>query len=117
MSRARCARAPATTGKPSRSTSKAGPPPTCSPSPSRRHPDVTDTAGLIIWLGADRGHKACVAVAIGVPEEIAEAPEIYTGEWLRHGLGRKGKATAAAPTIAVQRADKANGAGKVNGTP
>ena len=55
-------------------------------------------------------------VAIGTPEEVAETPESYTGEWLRHVLGLKGKATGTAPTVAAVRAAKANGAAKPNGT-
>jgi len=47
---------------------------------------------------------------MGTPEEIAETPESYTGEWLRHVLGLRGKATVNGQTEAALRGVKANGA-------
>jgi len=48
-------------------------------------------------------------VAIGTPEEVAETPESHTGVWLRRVLGLPGEAKADGPTIAAQRAQRANG--------
>jgi excinuclease ABC subunit A len=53
--------------------------------------------------GPGGGHKGGLVVAMGTPEEIAETPESYTGEWLRHVLGLRGKAT-------VKRADRSRAA-------
>ncbi len=78
--------------------------------------DVIKTSDWIIDMGPEGGHKGGLVVAVGTPEEVAETPESYTGEWLRHVLGLKGKATATAATIAATRAAKANGAAKPNGT-
>jgi excinuclease ABC subunit A len=72
--------------------------------------DVIKTSDWIIDMGPEGGHKGGLLVAIGTPEEVAETPESYTGEWLRHVLGLKGKATATAPTVAAIRAAKANDA-------
>lgn len=71
--------------------------------------DVIKTADWIIDMGPEGGHKGGIVVAIGTPEEIAETPESYTGEWLRHVLGLSGKATATEPTPAAVRGGKANG--------
>jgi excinuclease ABC subunit A len=72
--------------------------------------DVIKTADWVIDMGPDGGHKGGTVVAIGTPEELAETPESYTGDWLRHVLGLKGSAPATnGPTVAVTRAMKANG--------
>jgi excinuclease ABC subunit A len=52
--------------------------------------DVIKTADWVIDMGPEGGHKGGLLVAIGTPEELAETPESYTGEWLRHILGLKG---------------------------
>jgi excinuclease ABC subunit A len=74
--------------------------------------DVIKTADWVIDMGPEGGHKGGTVVAIGTPEELAETPESYTGEWLRHVLGLSGTATASGPTIAVQRAAQANNAAR-----
>jgi excinuclease ABC subunit A len=75
--------------------------------------DVIKTADWVIDMGPDGGHKGGTVVAVGTPEELAETPESYTGDWLRHVLGLKGKANGAdGSTIAVVRASKANGSAK-----
>jgi len=70
--------------------------------------DVIKTADWIIDMGPEGGHKGGLVVAIGTPEEVAETPESHTGQWLRHVLGLSGKAKAGSPTVAAQRAEKAN---------
>jgi excinuclease ABC subunit A len=73
--------------------------------------DVIKTADWVIDMGPEGGHKGGLLVAIGTPEELAETPESYTGEWLRHILGLKGTATSTGrPTPAAERAAAANGA-------
>jgi excinuclease ABC subunit A len=71
--------------------------------------DVIKTADWIIDMGPEGGHKGGTVVAIGTPEEVAETPESHTGVWLRKVLGLPGDATATEPTIAAQRAQRANG--------
>jgi excinuclease ABC subunit A len=74
--------------------------------------DVIKTADWIIDMGPEGGHKGGLVVAIGTPEELVETPESHTGAWLRHVLGLSGTAKADAPTIAAQRAERANLAAK-----
>ena len=57
--------------------------------------DVIKTADWVIDMGPDGGHKGGLVVAIGTPEELAETGDSYTGEWLRHVLGRTGTAVPA----------------------
>ena len=45
--------------------------------------DVIKTADWIIDMGPEGGHKGGLLVAVGTPEELAETPESYTGQWLR----------------------------------
>jgi excinuclease ABC subunit A len=71
--------------------------------------DVIKTADWIIDMGPEGGHKGGTVVAIGTPEEVAETPESHTGVWLRRVLGLPGEAKADGPTIAAQRAQRANG--------
>ncbi len=71
--------------------------------------DVIKTADWVIDMGPEGGHKGGTIVAVGTPEELAETPESHTGEWLRHVLGLRGKATGSTPTAAIGRANKANG--------
>src|SRR5262249_1904018 len=80
--------------------------------------DVIKTADWIIDMGPEGGHKGGLVVAVGSPEELAETPESYTGEWLRHVLGLKGTAAGGTPAAkrGVERAAKANAGGaKPNG--
>ena len=48
--------------------------------------DVIKTADHVIDLGPGGGHKGGLVVATGTPEELAEIPESYTGEFLRRVL-------------------------------
>ena len=66
--------------------------------------DVIKTADWIIDMGPEGGHKGGMIVATGTPEEVAETPESYTGELLRHVLGLKGTATAGPGVAGGQRA-------------
>ncbi|MDR3351158.1 MAG: excinuclease ABC subunit UvrA [Prevotellaceae bacterium] len=50
------------------------------------HLDVIKTADHIIDLGPDGGAKGGYVVAAGTPEEIAQCPESYTGQFLRDKL-------------------------------
>jgi excinuclease ABC subunit A len=78
--------------------------------------DVIKTSDWVIDMGPDGGHRGGSVVAVGTPEELADTPESYTGEWLRHVLGLKGRATGGAGAArALARAAKANGGAKSNG--
>jgi excinuclease ABC subunit A len=69
--------------------------------------DVIKTADWLIDMGPEGGHKGGMVLAVGTPEELAEVPDSYTGQFLRHTLGLDGEATGNAK--AVSRAAKANG--------
>ena len=45
--------------------------------------DVIKTADYIIDLGPEGGAGGGTVVAAGTPEEIAQVPESYTGQFLR----------------------------------
>ncbi len=45
--------------------------------------DVIKTADWIIDLGPEGGDAGGTIVALGTPEEIANTPESYTGQWLK----------------------------------
>ena len=47
--------------------------------------DVIKTADWIIDLGPEGGERGGRVVAAGTPEEVAEVPESYTGQFLRRG--------------------------------
>ena len=49
--------------------------------------DVIKTADWIIDLGPEGGEKGGCVVATGTPEEVAEAAESYTGQFLHRALG------------------------------
>jgi excinuclease ABC subunit A len=51
--------------------------------------DVIKTADWIIDLGPEGGDGGGHIVATGTPEEIAAAPQSFTGQYLRHVLARK----------------------------
>jgi excinuclease ABC subunit A len=72
--------------------------------------DVIKTADWVIDMGPEGGHKGGTVVAMGTPEELADTAESYTGEWLRHVLGLRGRATGSGGP-AVDRAAQANRAG------
>jgi excinuclease ABC subunit A len=72
--------------------------------------DVIKTADWLIDLGPEGGHKGGQVVATGTPEEVAEAAESHTGQFLRHALGLEGSAPApGSANPATARAAKANG--------
>jgi excinuclease ABC subunit A len=48
--------------------------------------DVIKSADWIIDLGPEGGHRGGEVVAEGTPEEVAETPESYTGQWLQRML-------------------------------
>ncbi len=47
------------------------------------HPDIIKYADHVIDLGPGAGAAGGRVVAIGTPEEVAQVPESYTGQWLR----------------------------------
>jgi excinuclease ABC subunit A len=71
--------------------------------------DVIKTADWLIDMGPAGGHRGGSVVAVGTPEELAEVPESFTGDFLRGPLGLTGTATGGPAAIA--RADRANGNG------
>ena len=52
--------------------------------------DVIKTADHIIDLGPEGGDGGGTVVATGTPEEVAEVPGSYTGEYLKKWLWRNG---------------------------
>ncbi len=50
--------------------------------------DVIKTADYIIDLGPEGGNRGGTVVATGTPEEVAEIPESYTGQYLKPILER-----------------------------
>jgi excinuclease ABC subunit A len=54
--------------------------------------DVIKTADWVIDLGPDGGDGGGRIVAQGTPEEVAESPNSYTGQYLRTVLGKRKKA-------------------------
>jgi excinuclease ABC subunit A len=53
--------------------------------------DVIKTADHIIDLGPDGGDRGGRIVAAGTPEDVAQVPASYTGEYLSRILQRGGK--------------------------
>lgn len=53
--------------------------------------DVIKTADWIVDLGPEGGHKGGRIIATGTPEEVADVPESFTGQYLRAPLGLKPK--------------------------
>jgi excinuclease ABC subunit A len=76
--------------------------------------DVIKTADWIIDMGPEGGHRGGTVVAAGTPEELADTPVSYTGQFLRPVLGLAGDPAGDpdGPTAAVARAERANGAGE-----
>ena len=48
--------------------------------------DLIKTADYIIDIGPEGGDKGGTVVAAGTPEEIAENPDSYTGDFLKKML-------------------------------
>ena len=51
--------------------------------------DVVKTADWVVDLGPEGGDGGGRIIATGTPEDIAAAPQSFTGQYLRHVLGRK----------------------------
>ncbi|MGN6758235.1 MAG: excinuclease ABC subunit UvrA, partial [Thermomicrobiales bacterium] len=51
--------------------------------------DVIKSADYIIDIGPEGGHRGGQIVATGTPEEIAESPVSFTGQFLRHVLRQR----------------------------
>jgi excinuclease ABC subunit A len=51
--------------------------------------DVVKTADWIIDLGPEGGNKGGQIIATGTPEEVAEQPHSYTGQYLKQILARQ----------------------------
>ena len=64
--------------------------------------EVIKTADWIVDLGPEGGDAGGHVVAVGTPEEIAAAPESYTGQYLRQVLDRRWKTRRAAATEAAE---------------
>ena len=54
--------------------------------------DVIKTADWVIDLGPEGGWRGGHVVAVGTPEDIVNAPESYTGQWLSRVLSSNGNA-------------------------
>lgn len=50
--------------------------------------DVIKTADYIIDMGPDGGDKGGTVIAHGTPEEVAEVPESYTGQYIKQYLAK-----------------------------
>ena len=50
--------------------------------------DLIKTADHIIDLGPEGGNRGGTIVAQGTPEQVAQVPESYTGQYLRPLLGK-----------------------------
>jgi excinuclease ABC subunit A len=68
--------------------------------------DVIKTADWVIDMGPAGGHRGGTVIAVGSPEELAEVPGSYTGQFLRPVLGLAG--AAAGGLDATARAEVAN---------
>jgi excinuclease ABC subunit A len=56
--------------------------------------DVVKTADWIVDLGPEGGDGGGRIIAQGTPEDIAAAPASFTGQYLRHALGKNVKRAA-----------------------
>ncbi|MEG2858530.1 MAG: excinuclease ABC subunit UvrA [Clostridia bacterium] len=50
--------------------------------------DVIKTADYLIDMGPEGGDRGGTVVATGTPEEVAESPESYTGQYLKKALAK-----------------------------
>jgi excinuclease ABC subunit A len=53
---------------------------------------VIKTADYIVDLGPEGGDAGGQVVATGTPEEVAQVPESYTGQYLKQLLDKRGGA-------------------------
>ena len=65
--------------------------------------DVIKTADHVIDLGPEGGEEGGEVIATGTPEQVAAAPESYTGQYL---------ADLVEPEVKVRRARKKRGPGR-----
>jgi excinuclease ABC subunit A len=63
--------------------------------------DVIKTADWIIDLGPEGGTRGGTVVAAGTPEQVADVPGSFTGQYLRPLLKKKRKAKASSTPVAV----------------
>jgi excinuclease ABC subunit A len=77
--------------------------------------DVIKTADWIVDLGPDGGRRGGTLVAEGTPEEVAENPASYTGEFLAEILHGRAAKPSAKKQAAAKTAIKAVASSKVNG--
>nr|WP_229749703.1 excinuclease ABC subunit UvrA [Flexivirga endophytica] len=78
--------------------------------------DVIKSADWVIDMGPEGGHRGGTVVATGTPEEVAEVPESYTGQYLGALLAKSSRAErpsqgaratsakSAAPKVTTKRA-------------
>ena len=71
--------------------------------------DVIKTADWVIDLGPEGGSGGGAVVAAGAPEEIAEVPHSYTGQFLRQVLKLDDRAAGGGQAAARARAANGNG--------
>lgn len=53
--------------------------------------DVIKTADYIIDMGPEGGDRGGTVIAAGTPEEVADQPVSYTGQYLKRYLGKDKK--------------------------
>jgi excinuclease ABC subunit A len=63
--------------------------------------DVIKTADYIIDLGPEGGDRGGKIVTAGTPEEVAQVPESYTGQFLKKVLAKKNEQNAPGKKQAV----------------
>jgi len=71
--------------------------------------EVIKTADYIVDLGPEGGDEV---VATGTPEEVAEIPKSYTGQYLKELLGRRGASGSGDGSAAAKSATKKGASGK-----
>jgi excinuclease ABC subunit A len=72
--------------------------------------DVIKTADWIIDMGPEGGNGGGTVVAEGTPEEVAAAPDSFTGAFLRDVLAGRGASGSAKPARTVAATSKAKSA-------
>jgi len=69
--------------------------------------DVIKTADWVVDLGPEGGHRGGMIIAEGTPEELAQMPQSYTGQFLAKSLGMDVPAAKAPAKAAKKTAKKA----------
>ncbi|MCC7367502.1 MAG: excinuclease ABC subunit UvrA [Chloroflexi bacterium] len=77
--------------------------------------DVIKTADWLIDLGPEGGDAGGTVVAVGTPEQIAGAPQSYTGQFLKPMLGDLPPASAARAAGSAQKNGEVGSGKSVNG--